>query len=59
MSTAQKQKRTGVHTKIDIDVMAELYKLKRELGLRTYSDVIRVLLKAYKGEKNAQAQHTT
>ncbi len=54
MSEAEAQtreKRKGIHTKLDIDVMAELYKLKRELGLKTYSDVIRILIEKYRGEK--------
>ncbi len=54
MTQAQKEKRKSIHTKLDVDVMTELYRLKRELGLRTYSDVIRFLiekLKTCEGEK--------
>lgn len=49
--TQTREKKKGIHTKLDIDVMAELYKLKRELGLKTYSDVIKILIEKYRGEK--------
>jgi antitoxin component of RelBE/YafQ-DinJ toxin-antitoxin module len=50
----QKEKKKGVHTKLDVDIMSELYRLKREMGVKTYSDVIRILIEKYKaceGEK--------